>query len=66
MKDFLGNDLEIGDEVVFMFLTYRSLGKGRIVKFTPKTILIEHQHPNLSNYTTKTKQFPNQVIKINR
>ena len=64
MKDFLGNDLEVGDEVVFMFLKYRSLGKGVIIKITPKTILIEHPHFNMPNYTTTTKQFPNQVVKV--
>jgi phage gp45-like len=63
MKDFLGNDLKIGDDVVFVQLGYRNLLKGKIAKITEKTILIHHDKTNTCS--TKTKQFPEQVIKIN-
>lgn len=62
MKDFLGNELVIGDEVVFVQLGYRNLFKGIIIKCTAKTILIKHKKTNTCS--TETKQFPEQVIKI--
>jgi len=64
MKDFLGNCLEVGDEVVFVQLGYRNLMKGVVEKIMPKTILIKHQKTNTCS--TETKQFANQVIKINK
>jgi peroxiredoxin len=62
MKDFLGNCLEVGDEVVFVQLGYRNLWKGTIAKITAKTILISHKKTNTCSI--ETKQFPEQVIKI--
>jgi len=55
--DFLDNEIEVGDWVVFMRKNYRELCVGRIKSNTKKTILIEH------NKRT-TKQFPHQVVKI--
>jgi hypothetical protein len=62
MKDFLGNELKIGDEVVFVQLHYRNLLRGTIKNMTAKTILISHKATN--NYQMETKQSPDQVIKI--
>lgn len=62
MKDFLGNELQVGDNVVFVQLGYRNLCKGVISKMTPKTIMITHTMTNTCS--TETKQFPNQVVKI--
>lgn len=59
MKDFLGNNLEVGDEVVFMCLGYRELRKGIISKMTDKTIFIE------CGRLKPFKQTPSQIIKIN-
>ncbi len=64
LKDFLGQDLEVGDEVVFIQLRYRNLLKGTIIKMTPKTILIAHERTNVGS--TQTKQFPEQVVRINK
>lgn len=61
-KDFLGQELNIGDEVVFIQLGYRNLLRGKIKKITEKTVLIEHKKTN--TYSTETKQFPSQVVKI--
>ena len=44
MKDFLDNDLIVGDEVVFMCPNYRFLIKGTIVDFTPQKIRIEYNN----------------------
>jgi len=62
MKDFLGNDLYVGDEVAFVQLGYRNLLRGRIKRITEKTILISHEMTNTCS--TETKQTPSQVIKI--
>ena len=62
MKDFLDNELNVGDEVVFVQLGYRNLLKGRIKSMTAKTLLISHAATNI--YSTETKQTPLQVVKI--
>lgn len=62
MKDFLGNTLDIGDNVVFVQLNYRNFYKGVIEKITDKTLLIKHEEDNLGRKFTK--QAHNQVIKI--
>ena len=60
--DFLGKELNVGDDVVFVQLSYRNLLKGTIKKITPKTVIISHERTNVGG--TETKQFHNQVIKI--
>jgi len=61
-KDFLGNDIHVGDKVAFMQLKYRNLITGTVVKITPKTLLIEHPKTNVCS--TESKQFHDQVIVI--
>jgi hypothetical protein len=61
-KDFLGRELEIGDEVVFMQIHYRGLMKGTIKKLSPKKATIEHEKTNLCS--TESVQFHDQLIKI--
>lgn len=43
MKDFLGNELAVGDQVVYLThtRTSSSLNKGVIKKITPKMVSIE-------------------------
>ncbi|AGS81119.1 hypothetical protein [Caulobacter phage Cr30] len=43
MKDFLGNILELGDEVIFMRPGYRDFVFGKIIKFTPQKVKVEYQ-----------------------
>lgn len=40
-KDYLGNDLEVGNKVIFMKLKYREFCKGVILKITPQTVRID-------------------------
>lgn len=40
MKDFLNNELAIGDYIAFTESGYRNLLEGVIIKFTPKKALI--------------------------
>ena len=60
--DYLGKEINVGDNVVFVQLRYRNFMKGTIKKITPHTVLIEHEKTNVSS--TETKQHPSQVIKI--
>ena len=59
--DFLGNELEIGDEVVFTQLGYRNLIKGTIKSISPKTCIISHKA--IQN-RTESKQFHRQIVKV--
>lgn len=61
-KDFLGQELHVGDSVVFVQLGYRNLWFGTISKLTEKTALISHKETNTCS--TETKQFHNQLIRV--
>jgi len=64
-KDYLGNDLFVGDEVVFMQIDYRSLMKGILVSTTgEKQGTIKHDKTN--TYKTESRQYYNQMIKISK
>lgn len=41
-RDFQGDVLSIGDEVIFPTPQYRGLCKGKIIAFTPKQIRISY------------------------
>jgi len=62
VKDFLGNLIGVGDEVVFVQLGYRNLVRGTITKITPKTLTISHDKTNVGG--KQTKQFHDQVVRI--
>jgi hypothetical protein len=61
-KDFLGNDINVGDEVVYMRVGYRSLHKGFIMRITARLVFMHHQK-NPDRYYWD-KQAHNQVVKI--
>lgn len=60
--DYLGREMGVGDEVVFMQKNYRNFWKGVIIKITPQTVLISHESTNTCG--TETKQGHDQVIKV--
>ena len=62
MKDFLGNELNVGDNVVFMQKSYRNFMKGKIIRITTCTVIVQHDETNVCS--TETKQTGDQVIKI--
>ncbi len=64
--DFLGNELNVGDEVIYVEAGYRNFAKGKIVKITPKTVILDIIHPNIANYATTLKQTGSQLIKISQ
>ena len=57
-KDFIGNELAVGDEIVFMTISYRDLRKGKIIKITPKMVIIDY------GCRKTIKQNHDQVVKI--
>jgi hypothetical protein len=61
-KDFLGNELNIGDKVVFMQIGYRGLMEGVITKLSEKKATISHDKTNTCR--TESIQFYSQIIKI--
>ena len=62
MKDFLGNELNVGDDVVIMQKSYRNFIKGKIIRITTCTVIVQHAKTNVGD--TETKQTGDQVIKI--
>lgn len=60
--DFLGRELNVGDEVVFLQIGYRNLLHGTITKITPQKVVIKHEPTNVCS--TETIQHHQQVIKI--
>lgn len=64
MKDYLENELEIGDNVIFIVPKYQEFSKGVITRMTNKMIFITHEMNPRGE--TVSKQFPSEVIKINK
>jgi hypothetical protein len=62
MKDFFGNELEIGDTVAFNPPVYKGLVKGIVVKFTPKMIKVSYA-PHGKQTTTETAVGSSDVVK---
>lgn len=58
MKDFIGQELGIGDTVAVTEPNYRNLVKATVLRFTPKRVVLSL--PRGSEYTTPS----NFVIKI--
>ena len=56
MKDFLGNELSVGDAIVYMRVGCRTLKKGKIKAIGKVKITIQN---NCAKF-----QFPQQVVKI--
>jgi hypothetical protein len=53
--DLLGNEIKVGDTVVYVEKGYRNFEVGKIVRTTDKTVLI-------NNGAVPTEQFHHQVI----
>jgi hypothetical protein len=65
MKDFLGNELKVGDTVIFIEPNYRNFQKGKIFKITEKTIFINWRNPQCRiNSEDTLKQSGYQVVKV--
>ena len=67
MKDFLDNELAIGDEVVATPKNYRGLVRAQIVAFTPQQVRVKYL--NTWNYGAPGREEnfltpPNTLVKI--
>lgn len=61
MKDFLNNDLNVGDTVVITMPNYREFVKAEVIRFTPKKVVVKYKMQNSSfDYITN----PDFCIKI--
>lgn len=61
-RDFLGNEINVGNKVVYMSVHYRSLKRAVIKKITPKMVFLGVEH--LIHPDSWDRQFHNQVVKI--
>lgn len=67
MKDFIDQQLEVGDRVVCTAQRYHELIKGTIVKLTPRfvRVKVDKEYENWYNSGEALKA-PNQLIKISK
>lgn len=61
MKDFLGNQLNIGDKVVCIELNYKNLVRGEVIKITPQAMRVKWHRDTREGITLR---YSDQVIKI--
>lgn len=62
MRDFLGQELELGDVVAVTPKDYRGLVKATVAAFTPKQVRL--QYFNHNNYLIEYLTPPSYVVKI--
>jgi hypothetical protein len=61
-RDFLNRPIGIGDYVVFPGAYNGGMKLGKIIKFTPKNLRVEH--PGWYGEPTSTLRIPNQCVKV--
>ena len=66
MKDFLGTEIKVGDEVLSNDIHYRSFVKGVVAKITSKTILIKVKKSESKYSDGATRRYPSQVVVVSR
>lgn len=69
MKDYIGQELKVGDKVVFVRQHYTSLAKGTIVKFTPKAAKIRFEDEDKDFFNSDKAlhiKFSAQIIKVSK
>lgn len=65
MKDFLGNEIKLGDVVITNDIHYRDFVKGEIIKINDKTISIKLKYESyIKRVNDITRRFPSQVVVI--
>lgn len=62
-KDFLGNEIKVGDKVVYMRLGYRDFTKGYIMRITNKCVFLSDSNGSLI-HDYWTSKFHEQVVKV--
>lgn len=65
MKDFIGQELQVGDRVVFVQEHYTALATGQIVKFTKMGARIKADPNQQTVYDGKLYlRFADQLVKV--
>ena len=65
MKDYVGQECQIGDTVVFNEPYYKGLVKGTILRFTPKGIRVQYYlHDDPNRYERDTFVYEGQFVKV--
>ena len=66
MKDFLGNELSVGDKVITIIPNYRGLVLATVIKFTPKKVRVSYKNTwnYRDGYYTELIQDPCQLVKM--
>lgn len=59
MRDFLGNEVNIGDKVVYITCAVDGFSIGTIVKLNPKTVVIRN-----SKFDNEYRREYSKIIKI--
>lgn len=62
MRDFLNRELALDDYVVFSGAYNGGMKLGKIIKFTPKNVKVEH--PGWRGATTTTLRAPGQCVRV--
>lgn len=59
-KDFLGQDIKVGDYVIFMKQHYREFGLAKVIKFTPQKVRVKWSNHDWAEIL----QTANQLVKV--
>jgi len=62
MKDYAGNDLEVGMKVLICVPDYKHLVWATVEKVNPQTVTCRYQVTWTNDYTKTTARYPNQVV----
>jgi hypothetical protein len=60
-KDFLGQELKLGDSVIIMLPNYREHTRSVVIQFTPQQVRVEYQY---QGYTCTYLCRPRDVVLI--
>lgn len=61
MKDFVGNELHVGQEVALCLPYYKHLVKGWVIKIGPQMVTCGYKRNGYDEYTPR---YPNQVMAL--
>lgn len=66
MKDFLDQELEVGDHVILILPGYRELVSGVVLRFTKCFAIVLYRRPwgGVRDGNTEIKQNPKQLVKV--
>lgn len=63
MEDYLGNEVQVGDEVAYVEPRYSNLRKGTVKKINPKSITIQMREEDVRFSKDWVVRYPDQFVK---